>query len=153
MAAARGPRSCLCVFPESFFDRVEACQPVWAPYDIRIEVAGRRIKCYLAGWLIRDVTPQVLKLLYASASHTADTGEVILKVVNTSKSEPSADIKLNGVTTVQGPANAVVLTSANPADENSLTEPTKVAPATRTINVNGPSFRHARPGNSVTILG
>jgi alpha-L-arabinofuranosidase len=73
-------------------------------------------------------------------------------VVNTSKSELSTDIKLNGVRSVQGPAKAVVLTSENPTDENSLTEPTKVAPVVKTINASAPSFQHAFPGNSATIL-
>jgi alpha-L-arabinofuranosidase len=121
-------------------------------YDIRIETAGKTIKCYLDGKLIHDVTPPVLKSLYASASRVKDTGEVILKVVNTSRSELSTDIQLNGVGTVRGPAKATILTSENPTDENSLTEPTKVAPATKTINVSSPSFQHAFPGNSVTIL-
>ena len=52
-----------------------------------------------------------MKSLYASASRAKDTGEVILKVVNTSKSELSTDIKLNGIRTVQGPAKVIVLTS------------------------------------------
>ncbi len=37
-------------------------------YDIRIETSGKTIKCYLDGKLIHDVTPPVLKSLYASAS-------------------------------------------------------------------------------------
>jgi len=121
-------------------------------YDIRIEVSGKTIKCYLDGKLIHDVTPPVLKSLYASASRAKDSGEIILKVVNTSKSELTTDIKLSGVKSVQGPAQATVLTSENPTDENSLTEPTKIAPATKTIDVKAPSFQHAFPGNSVTIL-
>jgi alpha-N-arabinofuranosidase len=94
----------------------------------------------------------VLKSLYASASRMKDTGEVILKVVNTSRSELSADIALNGVKTVQGPSRVTVLTSDNPTDENSLTEPTRVTPVVRTITISGPNFQHAFPGNSVTIL-
>ena len=121
-------------------------------YDIRIEVAGKNIKCYLDGKLIHDVTPPALKSLYASASRAKDTGEVILKVVNTAQSELSTEIKLNGVKTIQGPAQATVLTSENATDENSLTQPTKVAPVTKTVKVKAPSFQHAFPGNSVTIL-
>jgi alpha-L-arabinofuranosidase len=121
-------------------------------YDIRIETSGKTIKCYLDGKLIHDVTPPVLKSLYASASRDNGTGEVILKVVNTSRSELSTDIKLTGIKTVQGPAQAIVLTSENPTDENSLTEPIKVAPVTKTLDVKGPAFQHAFPGNSVTIM-
>jgi len=121
-------------------------------YDIRIELKGDNIKCYLDGKLMHDVTPPVAKSLYASASRVNDSGEVILKVVNTSRSELPTDITLNGVAAVHGPAKAIVLTSQDPADENSLAEPTKVAPVMKTIDVSGPAFRYALPGNSVTVI-
>jgi alpha-L-arabinofuranosidase len=121
-------------------------------YDIRIELKGRNIKCYLDGKLIHDVSSPSVKSLYASASRVEKTGEVILKIVNTSASELPTDIKLNGVTVLKGPAQAIVLTSPNPTDENSLTDPTKVVPVTKTVDMKGSSIRHAFPGNSVTIF-
>jgi len=121
-------------------------------YDIRIELKGNNIKCYLDGKLMHDVTPPVPRSLYASASRVSSSGEVVLKVVNTSRAETPTDIKLNGVTALHGPAKAIVLTSQDPADENSLAEPTKVAPVMKTIDVSGPAFRHALPGNSVTVI-
>jgi len=121
-------------------------------YDIRIELKGDNIKCYLDGKLVHDVTPPAPKSLYASASRVNSSGEVVLKVVNTSRSELAADIKLNGVAAMHGPAKAIVLTSQNPADENSLAEPTKVAPVVRTFDVSGPAFRYTLPGNSVTVV-
>jgi alpha-L-arabinofuranosidase len=121
-------------------------------YDIRIELQGRNIKCYLDGKLIHDVSSPSVKSLYASASRVEKTGEVILKVVNTSSSDLPTDIKLNGVTALKGPAQAIVLTSPNSADENSLTDPTKVAPVTKTVEVKGPSVQQTLAGNSVTIL-
>jgi alpha-L-arabinofuranosidase len=121
-------------------------------YDIRIELKGNNIKCYLDGKLVHDVTPPVPKSLYASASRVNSSGEVVLKIVNTSRSELPTDIKLDGVAAVHGPAKAIVLTSQNPADENSLAEPAKVAPVMKTIDVSGPAFRHSLPGNSVTVI-
>ena len=41
-------------------------------YDIRIELTGKNIKCYLDGKLIHDVTPPALKSLYASASRAKE---------------------------------------------------------------------------------
>jgi alpha-L-arabinofuranosidase len=121
-------------------------------YDIRIELKGRNIKCYLDGKLIHDVSSPSVKSLYASASRVEKTGEVVLKVVNTSNSELPTDIKLNGVGALKGPAQAIVLTSQNPTDENSLTDPTKVAPVTKTVEAKGSSLQQTLPGNSVTIL-
>ena len=44
-----------------------------------------------------------------------------------------------------------MLTSADPADENTLEEPTKVAPVRKEIPC-GTSLRETFPGNSLTVL-
>jgi alpha-L-arabinofuranosidase len=121
-------------------------------YDIRVELKGSSIKCYLDNKLIHDVKTPGIKALYASASHEDRTGEVILKVVNVADHAQSVEIKLDGVAQVAGPVKATVLTSENSTDENTLDEPTKVVPKTQELNVSGPSFTHTFPGNSVTVL-
>ncbi len=121
-------------------------------YDIRIELKGNNIKCYLDNRLIHDVQSPAMQSLYASATRAPGGGEVILKVVNVAADELATDIKLNGVSKVNGPAQAIVLASGSPTDENSLDNPTKVAPVTKTIDISGPNFRHVFPGNSVTVL-
>ena len=121
-------------------------------YDIRIELKSRNIKCYLDDKLVHDASSPSVTPLYASASRVKNAGEVILKVVNTAKSEIATDVKLNGIAAVRGPAQAIVLTSQNSTDENSLAEPTKVVPITKTIAVSGPRFEHVFPGNSVTVI-
>ena len=50
------------------------------------------------------------------------------------------------------PVEAVVLTSGDSEDENTLDEPTKVVPRPAKLDVNGDHFRHEFPGNSLTIL-
>ena len=72
-----------------------------------------------------------MKALYASATRERKTGDVIVKVVNVAGTAVTAAIQLNGVGQLRGPARAVQLTSADPADENTLEEPTKVAPSPR----------------------
>ncbi len=47
---------------------------------------------------------------------------------------------------------AAVLTSENPADENTLDDPTKVSPKSQTFDVTGSDFQHEFPGNSLTVL-
>ena len=63
-------------------------------YDIRIELQGANIKCYLDGKLIHDVKLPAMKSLYASATRVQSTGEVILKVVNASSHELATDVAL-----------------------------------------------------------
>lgn len=120
-------------------------------YDIRVEAQGSHIKCYLDGKLIHDVTPGAMQALHTVAS-CGKNGEVILKVVNVAATPQDTEINLRGMRRVGRTATATVLTSLNASDENSLAEPTKVVPVTRTIQLKGPSFRHTFPGNSVTIL-
>jgi alpha-L-arabinofuranosidase len=53
---------------------------------------------------------------------------------------------------VEPKGKAIVLTSANPADENTLDEPTRVAPVQQVIENAGATFKHTFPPNSLTIL-
>ena len=121
-------------------------------YDIKIETKGNNIKCYLDGQLVHDVKAPVLKSLFASATRDRASGEVILKVVNAAAAEQTVAIDLQGVARIGGPARATLLTSADPRDENTLDQPTKVAPVSRAIDLAGPSFQQTVPGNSVTLL-
>jgi alpha-L-arabinofuranosidase len=51
-----------------------------------------------------------------------------------------------------GLAKATVLTCDKSTDENTLDEPTEVAPKTQAVPVASPNFRHTFPGNSVTVM-
>jgi len=79
-------------------------------------------------------------------------GEVILKVVNASAEEQTAEVRLNGIKKVQGPATAIVLTSESPTDENTLENPTRVVPVTKTVEISGPNFTYTFRPNSLTIF-
>jgi len=120
-------------------------------YDIRIEVRGVNIKCYLDDKLVHDVTFPKTRSLYATASREKGGGEVILKVVNVSSDEQETAIKLNGAQ-LTGVAKGIVLSSANPADENTLDQPRKVSPVETTISCAGSTLSHKFPGNSVTVF-
>ena len=65
-------------------------------YDIRVEVKGPTVKCFLDGKLIHDVSFQATKPLYATASLAKRAGEVILKVVNVSTEDQETDLQLLG---------------------------------------------------------
>jgi alpha-L-arabinofuranosidase len=120
-------------------------------YDIRIELKGDSIKCYLDDKLLHDVQAPAVRSLYASASRAPSGGETILKVVNVSQQPQDTAIKLNGFS---GPVTgtAVVLTSEKPEDENTLGEPKKVAPVERAFRQASSTFDYSFPAYSVTIL-
>jgi len=121
-------------------------------YDIRVELQGSRIRCYLDGQLVHDVTPPRMKSLYASATRVDGSGTVILKVVNTSERSLDTAIRVEGVSKFRGPAKASILSSASPEDENTLEHPTRVAPVARDLPIAGNEIRYAFPGNSVTVI-
>jgi alpha-L-arabinofuranosidase len=120
-------------------------------YDIRIEVQGANVKCFLDGKLIHDARYQATKPLYAVASLAERANEVILKVVNVSAEGQETDLRLEGAR-VRSPAKAIVLASGKPEDENSLDQPAKVKPVTFTLTNASAAFRHTFPANSVTVL-
>ena len=119
-------------------------------YDIRIETKGANIRCYLDDKLVHDATYGQTAPLCAVAGRSGD--EVILKVVNVSGAAQETQFALRGVRKVLPTGTEILLTSAKGQDENSLDEPTKVAPVTRAINDAAASFRRVLPPNSVTIL-
>jgi len=123
-------------------------------YDIRVEVKGASVKCSLDGKVVHDLknTLSVTRGLFASATRDSKSGEVIVKVVNASATPTEAEVNLRGIKKLTGDAQAIVLTSEDPKDENSLEEPTKVSPKTEKLKLAGQKFKHTFPGNSFTIL-
>lgn len=121
-------------------------------YDIKIELQGARIRCYLDGKLIHNFEERGPAPLHAVASRQDKSGDLILKVVNVSAAPQETQITLQGAGKVASQGTATVLTSSSPDDENSLEQPAKVAPVTSTVKAIGPAFRHTFVPHSVTIL-
>ncbi len=123
-------------------------------YDIKVEVKGGAVKCSLDGKVIHDLknTLTVTRGLFASAVTDSRSGEIIVKVVNAAATPTETEITLNGAKKLASSAAAIVLTSESPKDENTLDEPTKVAPQNTTLPVSGAKIKHAFPGNSFTVI-
>jgi alpha-L-arabinofuranosidase len=123
-------------------------------YDIKIQLKGKSVQCWLDGHLIHTILKPLLTThcLYASATRDDQSGDVILKLVNAAPFSIDTEINLAGVPEIFGPAQATVLTSASPRDENSLEDPTKLSPKAETFDVSGPDFHRTFPGNSFTVL-
>jgi alpha-L-arabinofuranosidase len=123
-------------------------------YDIKIEILGNTVKGYLDGKLVQEVsdTKTNVKSLCASAARDGKTGDIILKIVNASSEPVETQIDLKGAGKLSGTGKAVVLTSASPLDENTLEEPTKVAPKNETVMLSGSAIRRSFAGNSFTVI-
>ena len=121
-------------------------------YDLKVELAGSKVRCFLDGELVHDldIPPPNLPRLFATASRDTNSGQVILKVVNPSGENTAADLSVQGIGGLDS-ASAIVI-KGNPEDENSISEPRKVAPVTETLDVTQPQFSHTFPAYSLSVL-
>lgn len=124
-------------------------------YDIKVTVAGKNVKCWLNGQLIHDLNYEdtsKIKSLYATAATEAQSGDVIVKVVNAAPIALQAEVDLSGAEKLSGRGTATVLTSESGKDENSLSEPLKVSPKSEAVAFAGTTLTRLFPGNSLTVL-
>jgi len=123
-------------------------------YDIRIEVEGPKVRCYVDDKLIietTDAAPPPPASVYSTASRDLKTGDVILKVVNIAAVPQDVTLDLAGAGNIASRA-AVSVVEGNPTDVNSLAEPEKITAKQKTITVPGKTFAHSFPPHSVTVL-
>jgi alpha-L-arabinofuranosidase len=123
---------------------------VW--YDIRIELKGASVKCYLNDRLIQEAAARPIPALYATAGRDQRRGETVIAVANPSQHPQTTRLHLAGAKKVAGKAQVTVLTGLGPDAENSFANPTEVAPQPKTLTVRGAEFEHQFPPWSLTIL-
>jgi alpha-L-arabinofuranosidase len=121
-------------------------------YDVKIELAGNRIRCYLDGKLLHDVTSTPPQTFFVNAGRDNPDGTLIVKAINMGTEPQTATVRLRGAGEVQSEAECTVLTSARFTDNNSLASPAYVAPRQTTIAIAGTEFAHEFPPRSLSIL-
>lgn len=120
-------------------------------YDIRIELSTNRIKCYLDGELIHDVEVEMPSPVLASATKSVDSGEIFLKVVNTCSDWKTVKLHLKG-TRLEKQGEVVILTGNSPDDENSFSQPQRVAPVSKIIGEVSEDFSYSLPPYSLAVF-
>ena len=123
-------------------------------YDIKIELNGQHIRCYLDGKLIHDVMYEntLLRSLHEVAGRDTSTGEIVLKVVNVSNHAFDTRLDIRGAKALDAIGNASTLTSGDPKDENSLDAPKRVIPRSTQLHGISKSFEYTFPAYSLTVL-
>jgi alpha-L-arabinofuranosidase len=119
-------------------------------YDIKIELRHGQVLAYLDGKLIHQAERKPVPRLYSVAGRSGT--DIVLDVVNVSSQPRETWINLEGASHLAESAQETVLSSAGADDENTLGEPPKVAPVTRSIAVTGTNFIEIFPPNSLTII-
>lgn len=121
-------------------------------YEIRVDVDGARVRCYLDGRLVHSFEDSGLRSLHAAAGAMDRSRELVVKVANTSNVARETDVMVAGVKVGPLSGTATVLTADSPDAENSLADPTRVAPVTRRVRFERPAFRYRFPAHSLTVL-
>jgi hypothetical protein len=122
-------------------------------YDIRIEVQGRRIRCYLDDKLLTEAMDNPgapAEPVYATASRDRASGDVIVKVVNVSATPQELQVDLRGVSAVSG--GMVQVLQGDPRDVNTIDQPEKVAPRSTALTAASGKFPRAFPPHSVSVM-
>ncbi len=120
-------------------------------YDLKIEVSGDQIRAYADGKLINQATDAAPSPFYSVASRDSKTGDIMLEAVNFSAAPQTMKLNLAGAKGLGNTAMAQVLTGL-PGDQNSIENPTKIAPRSMTLTGVGPNFSHTFPAYSVTVM-
>jgi len=89
--------------------------------------------------------------LFVTACRDKAAGQVIIKVVNIAGQPMEATVDLQGVGLVDSQGQVTVL-AGQPADENSVEAPTKVAPVSDTMTHAGSRFTYTFKPYSLTVL-
>ncbi|HAH62319.1 MAG TPA: alpha-N-arabinofuranosidase [Treponema sp.] len=120
-------------------------------YNIRIEVRGETISCYLDGQLMHTVQDiKSFDPVYAHIGET-DDGRIIIKIVNIAEKPKDILINLNNAKALPKEGTATVLSGARDT-ENSFKEPEKIVPVTEIIKGIAPSFTYTAKAGSVTVI-
>jgi len=120
-------------------------------YDIRIELQGENIRCYLDNELIleaRDI-PTAVPALITTASRDDATGDIILKAVNPTADAKKCDIAVTGVPAIAGATGQELTGDLD--DHNTIDTPEKIFPKDLSLDKAG-ALNHEFPAHSVTVL-
>jgi len=121
-------------------------------YDVKVELAGRRIRCYLDNELIHDATAPESRKLYALAGHDAASGDLIVKAINLGAESVPVTLNLLGGNGAPAKGRMAVLKSASLSDNNSLEQPDNVLPMEQDLKAGASAIAHEFPPHSFSVL-
>ena len=121
-------------------------------YDVELKVVGDSIFARLDGKQIfaTKLKSNVKPGIFSTATLDEKTGEVILKIANTSNENTTAKITLNGKTI--GSGKLIRLSSKNGSDENTIDCPTNVYPVDSFVATGKNGLEIEIPSASLNIL-
>ena len=121
-------------------------------YDVKVEVAGDHVKAWLDNELVfdTDLKRNTAEGIFSSATLDEVTGDMIVKITNTSSVSTTARIDLKNFTASQ--ARVIRLASQSGMDENTLQTPTHIYPVETSLSPKDNSVLVEVPAYSLNIV-
>jgi alpha-N-arabinofuranosidase len=145
----------------------------YAPLFVRVDPGARQWRPDLIGYdgltsygspsyyafkmFSRNVGDEILKAslndatLHYSVTKDSKSGTILIKLVNPQPAAQPLHLSLQGVASLK-PTGTVTTLAAAPDANNSIENPTNVAPVTTEVSGVKPEFDYTVPANSVTVL-
>jgi alpha-L-arabinofuranosidase len=122
-------------------------------YDVKVEVAGSEVKCYLDGELVHEVNVPAPKLarVYSTASVDHKSGDIILKIVNVDGEPAVTKVQFSGPEAQSYEGRAIVL-SGDPEAVNTISKPDILKPRERKIESLRSGQEFTFEPHSLTVL-
>ena len=124
-------------------------------YDIKIEVQGGNVSCYLDGKPIQKAklpSPRSKAGLFALGGKDNKSGQIIIKALNPGATPLDTTIRIEGSAKLNPKARVITLAGEKPTDENTLDDPNKVIPVESTFDGVAPEFHYQLKPYSLTIF-
>jgi alpha-N-arabinofuranosidase len=115
-------------------------------------LGDRTVTSYDSGVPTQTNGKDTIPALFHVATQDSKTGTIYLKVVNPANSAVTVDLRLNGIKVVRPDGQEIQLAGSSLKDMNTLTEPTRVSPVSRSVSGIGAQFSRSFPAISVTVL-
>src|SRR5262249_2628261 len=106
-------------------------------YDVKIELSGSRIRCYLDGQLVHDAVVTRQQKFFVVSGPDAAKKEFIIKAINLGADAVPAQLRLSDLPPIAGNAHVTVLQSSDPTINNSLEHPAQILPTESDVSLSG----------------
>ena len=138
------------VAEQSYVGNVHINDNEW--YDVKVEVTDDEIKAYLNDEFICSYKkPKEYGPVYSSSVYDEETGDVIVKVVNTMDSDVNIGMNVSGETVTSNIAKTTVM-SGDTNLENSLDNKNAIVPKEIELTNASNNFTYNAPADSFSII-
>lgn len=138
------------VAEQSYVGNVHINDNEW--YDVTVEVTDHEIKAYLNDEFICSYKkPKEYGPVYSSSVYDEETGDVIVKVVNTMDSDVNIGMNVSGETVTSNIAKTTVM-SGDTNLENSLDNKNAIVPKESELTNASNNFTYNAPADSFSII-